>query len=191
MAIEPEPRCEMFIIYALLGYCLLAIVIAAVVLRRSSIRARADAGASFIASAGITQPDAHLLHRVTLRGRPVRFFRSPLIGPDFPWTVLRDLFDAATGGARYTVGAEWIYANNPRLAQVMRTANGSELAVSHWAALELLATLETDPERRDLLIVGFREATAEAYVLQWSDLSRDQFLALCGEASRRRHAPSA
>jgi hypothetical protein len=39
------------------------------------------------------------IHTAAVNGRPVRFFRSPFQGPDFPWHALDDLM-AATGASR-------------------------------------------------------------------------------------------
>jgi hypothetical protein len=174
----------MFVVYAMLTYLLVAAIIASFVLR--GVRRR-HAGDSFRTATGAPGVDAHLLHRATLRGRRVRFYRSPLVGPDFPWTALRDLFEVATDGARYDISAEWIYANNPTLAQPILTENGAELLLSHWAGLEVLTSLAVGSERA-ALIAAFREVMAEAYVLQWADLTREEFLALCALASRRPHA---
>ncbi len=169
----------MFVVYAMLAYLAVSIVVAAVVLRRTGQRRR-------VGTAGADRAcEAHLLHRVSLRGHTLRFYRSPLIGPDFPWTVLRDLFEVATGGASYNVSAEWIYANNPNLAQVIRTTDGPELLLSHWAALELAASLIPETQERGRLLADFRESMAEAYVLQWAGLSREEFLTLCNAANRR------
>ncbi len=174
----------MFVVYAMLAYLLMAVIIAAVILRGVRRRDRGRGGGSFRGPAGGGAAQAHLLHRVMLRGRNLRFYRSPLVGPDFPWTVLRDLFDVATDGASYTVGAEWIYANNPSLAQVILTDTRVEMVLSHWASLELLTSLVADPGERAALIAEFRESMAEAYVLQWAGLSREEFLTLCALASR-------
>ena len=176
----------MFVVYAMLAYLLMAVIIAAVILR--GVRRRDRGGSSFPGPAGGAAAQAHLLHRVMLHGRHLRFYRSPLTGPDFPWTVLRDLFDVATDGASYTVGAEWIYANNPNLAQVILTDTRVEMVLSHWASLELLTSLVAEPGERALLIAEFRESMAEAYVLQWAGLSREEFLTLCALASRRPQA---
>ena len=184
----------MFVIYAMLGYGAVAMIIAAVILRRVRRRERArpqDGHVPRGMSSGTTFGDAPLLHRVTLRGRPVRFYRSPLVGADFPWAVLRDLYEVATEGGSYTVSAEWVYANEPSLAQAIQTDRGVEILLSHWACLELLASLSHDAEARSALIDQFRECMAEAYVLQWAGLSREEFLALCALASRRPHAPAA
>ena len=175
----------MFVVYAMLAYVIMAIVVAAVVLRR--VRERQEPGESFYAPAGASASEAHLLHRVSLRGRRLRFYRSPLIGPDFPWSVLRDLFEIATDGASYNVTAEWVYANNPSLAQVILTTDGPELLLSHWAASELLTSLVADAAERLALLRDYREVMAEAYVLQWAGLSRTEFLALCEAAGRRPH----
>ena len=183
-----EPAAGMFVIYAMLAYGLVAIVAACIVLGRQRRRSRAHRTESFIPAGGLSPPEAHLLHTVTLRGRKLRFYRSPLIGPDFPWAVLRDLFAIATDGASYMVTAEWIYANNPALAQAILTGTGAELLLSHRAGQELLASLVTDPEEHARLAGDFRETMAEAYVLQWSGLSREEFLTLCAEAQRRPHA---
>ena len=179
----------MFVIYAMLCYGAVAMIVAAVILRRVRVRERArrqdgSHGTPF----GTPLGEAPLLHRVTLRGRPVRFYRSPLVGADFPWAVLRDLYEVATEGGSYTVAAEWVYANNPVLAQAIQTDRGVEILLSHWACLELLASLSPDAEARAMLIAQFRECMAEAYVLQWAGLSREEFLALCALASRRPHA---
>ena len=181
----------MFVVYAMLAYLLMAVIIAAVILRGVRRRDRRGSGDSFRTPAGDAAMGAHLLHRVTLRGRKLRFYRSPLVGPDFPWTVLRDLFDVATDGATYTISAEWIYANNPNLAQPILTDDRVELLVSHRASLELLASLTADAGERAALIADFRESMAEAYVLQWSELSREEFLNLCAMASRRAQAQAA
>ncbi len=187
----------MFVIYALLGYGVVAMAIAAVILRRVRVRERARRQDGWFLPPGAVPPgavpagaagDAPLLHRVSLRGRPLRFYRSPLVGADFPWAVLRDLYEVATEGGSYTVGAEWVYADNPGLARAIRTDRGVEILLSHWACLELLASLSRDPEARDTLIAQFRECMAEAYVLQWDGLSREEFLALCALASGRPHA---
>jgi hypothetical protein len=175
----------MFVVYAMLAYLVLAATIAWFVLRRSRRRTAPD---SFLTAAGNSGASAHLLHRTTLRGRRLRFYRSPLAGPDFPWAALRDLFDIATGGTPYSVSAEWIYANNPALARAILTEDGAELLLSHWAGSELLSSLIADSAERMALIADFREAMAEAYVLQWAGLSREQFLDLCALASRRPHA---
>ena len=176
----------MFVVYAMLAYLLMAVIIAAVILR--GVRRRDRGGSSFRGPAGDAAAPAHLLHRVMLRGRNLRFYRSPLTGPDFPWTVLRDLFDVATGGASYSVGAEWIYANNPGVAQVILTDSRVEMVLSHRASLELLTSLVADPGERALVIAEFRESMAEAYVLQWAGLSREEFLTLCALASGRPRA---
>ncbi len=180
----------MFVIYAMLGYGAVAMLIAAVILRRVRARELARRQDGFFLPVGGMPPgsadmDAPLLHRVTLRGRPVRFYRSPLVGADFPWAVLRDLYEVATEGGSYTVSAEWVYASNPGLARAIQTDRGVEILLSHWACLELLASLSSDPEARGLLIGQFRECMAEAYVLQWAGLSREEFLALCALASGR------
>ncbi len=175
----------MFVVYAMLAYLVMATLIAAIVLRRLRLRQRREPRDSFLDSGRAVVGEAHLLHRVSLRGRPLRFYRSPLIGPDFPWAVLRDLFEVATDGASYDVSAEWIYAHNPGLAQVILTEDGPELLLSHWAGTELLASLIADAARRRALVADFREAMAEAYVLQWAGLSREEFLTLCGVAERR------
>ena len=168
----------MFVVYAMLAYLGVSVVVAYLVLRRPWRKRQGQAGAD---------PDgrAPVLHRVSLRGRPLRFYRSPLLGPDFPWTVLRDLFEVATDGASYNISAEWIYANNPNLAQVVRTSDGPELLLSHWTALELAASLMPDAQERARLVAEFRESMAEAYVLQWAGLSREEFLGLCDTANRR------
>ena len=182
----------MFVIYAMLGYGAVAMIIAAVILQRVRARERARRQDGLHATCGMPSGaapgDAPLLHRVTLRGRPVRFYRSPLVGADFPWAVLRDLYEVATEGGGYTVSAEWVYANNPGLAQAIQTDRGVEILLSHWACLELLASLSHDAEARSTLVGQFRECMAEAYVLQWAGLSREEFLALCALASRRPHA---
>ncbi len=187
----------MFVIYGMLGYFVVAMIIAAVILRRVRARERArrqdgfhgrHEGLWFGSPGGSLPGEAPLLHRVTLRGRAVRFYRSPLVGADFPWTVLRDLYELATDGGSYTVGAEWVYADQPGLAQAILTDRGVEILLSHWACLELLASLSHDAAARDTLIGQFRECMAEAYVLQWAGLSREEFLALCALASRRPHA---
>lgn len=175
----------MFVVYAMLAYVLVAMLVAAIVLRR--VRQRQGPGESFYAPAGASASEARLLHRVSLRGRRLRFYRSPLVGPDFPWAVLRDLFEIATDGGSYNVTAEWVYANNPSLAQVILTTDGPELLLSHWAASELLTSLEADANQRLALLANYREAMAEAYVLQWAGLSRTEFLALCEAASQRPH----
>jgi hypothetical protein len=177
----------MFVVYAMLAYLVAAMVIAWVILRGVRKRDRHNVGGDLHAASGRSVADARLLHRVTLRGRTLRFYRSPLVGPDFPWTVLRDLFEIATDGATYTVSAEWIYAGNPGLAQAILTDAGVELLLSHHASLELLATLTADIDERTSLIAEFRELMAEAYVLQWAGLSREEFLALCAAASGRQH----
>ena len=174
----------MFVIYAMLAYLLMAVVIAAFILRGVRVR-DGRSGDGFRTSSGAPAAAAHLLHRVTLRGRGLRFYRSPLTGPDFPWTVLRDLFDVATDGATYTIGAEWIYANNPNLAQAILADTRVETLLSHWASLELLTSLTADLDERAALIAEFRESMAEAYVLQWAGLPREEFLTLCAVASRR------
>ncbi len=46
------------------------------------------------------------LHTAALRARPVRFFRSPLDGPDFPWVALADLL--AVGGYTPEGAAFWV-----------------------------------------------------------------------------------
>ncbi len=176
----------MFVVYAMLAYVIMAMLVAALVLRR--VRRKQEPEESFYAPAGASAPLAHLLHRVSLRGRRLRFYRSPLIGPDFPWAVLRDLFEIATDGASYNVTAEWVYANNPSLAQVVLTSDGPELLLSHWAASELLMSLVADPAERLALLANYREVMAEAYVLQWAGLSRTEFLDLCAAAERRPHA---
>lgn len=181
----------MFVVYAMLAYLVLAMIIAAIILRRVAKQDRRRGVDSFHDPSGRTAVSPHRLHRVTLRGKSLRFYRSPLIGADFPWTVLRDLFEVATDGATYTVSAEWIYANNPNLAQAITTEAGPELLLSHWASLELLASLTSDPDERAALIADFRELMAEAYVLQWSELSREAFLNLCMLASRRPYAGTA
>ncbi len=178
----------MFVIYAMLAYFVLAMIIAAIILRR--VRKRERRPESFRATPG-SPAGARLLHRVTLRGRKLRFYRSPLVGADFPWTVLRDLFEAVTDGATYMVSAEWIYVNNPSLAQVILTDSGAELLLSHWAGMELLISLTPEPDKRAALAHEFRELMAEAYVLQWPGLSREAFLNLCALASRRPHARTA
>ena len=178
----------MFVIYAMLAYFVVAMIIASIILGRVRRKDRTHSAERSYAPPGSTTIDARLLHRVTLRGRKLRFYRSPLAGPDFPWTVLRDLFEAMTDGASYTVSAEWIYANNPGLAQAIMTDTGTELLLSHWAALELLGSLTPEADRRADIAREFHELMAEAYVLQWAGLSREAFLDLCALASRRRHA---
>jgi hypothetical protein len=170
----------MFVVYAMLAYLFVAVTIAWLVVRRTR---RRDAAESFQAAAGAPGADARLLHRVTLRGRELRFYRSPLVGPDFPWAALSDLSNIA-GGDREAVSAAWIYADHPTLARTLLTETGAELLLSHWAGLELLTALASDADRA-ALVAEFREAMAEAYVLQWADLTREQFLALCAQASRR------
>ncbi len=177
----------MFVIYAMLGYFTLAMIIAAVILRRVRLRDRARR-LDDLASPAMPYREAALLHRVSLRGRPLRFYRSPLSGPDFPWAVLRELYELATDGGSYVVGAEWIYAREPGLAQAIRTERGVEIVLSHPACLQLLARLVGDDQAAGGLIAQFRECMAEAYVLQWEGMSREEFLALCARASRRPHA---
>lgn len=181
----------MFVVYAMLAYLLMAVMIAILILRGLGKRDRRDSAGSFRAADGRSTTSAHLLHRVTLRGRGLRFYRSPLVGPDFPWTVLRDLFDVATDGATYTISSEWIYANNPSLAQAILTDTRPEVVLSHWASLELLTTLTADLDERAALLREFRESMAEAYVLQSAGLSREEFLNLCAMASRRPQAHAA
>ncbi len=180
----------MFVIWAMLGYLAVAMTIAAVILRRVRARERARRQQDVRVPYGMPYGDAPLLHRVTLRGRPVRFYRSPLAGADFPWAVLRDLYEVATDGDGYTVSAEWVYGNEPGLAQAIQTDRGVEILLSHRAGLELLASLCPDVEARGALIGQFREGMAEAYVLQWPGLSREEFLALCARASGRPQAPA-
>ena len=181
----------MFVVYVLLAYCVAAMLIAAEILRRHRRRMRQDPREDFASPDGLASARVLPLHVVTMRGRRLRFYRSPLTGADFPWAVLRDLFAIATDGADYMVSAEWIYASNPNLAQAILTADGPELLLSHRAGLELLATLVRERDDREALAADFREGMAEAYVLQWAGLSREEFLALCAEASRRAQAGSA
>ena len=169
----------MFVVYAMLAYLAVSMLVAWWVLRRGRKRRRP---ASTLWDAGL---EAHFLHRVSLRGRTLRFYRSPRVGPDFPWAVLRDLVDVAATGTTYNVSSEWIYRNNPALAQVLLTEEGPELLLSHWAAKELLTSLTPNPDERSGLLAAFREAMAEAYVLQWAGLSRQEFLRLCDLAGRR------
>lgn len=176
----------MFVIYALLGYCLIVMIVAFFVLRGVRTRNRIDDFASFRSEARQSAPpQAVPLHRAAIQGRTVRFFRSPLTGPDFPWAVLRDLFDIATDGATYTISSEWIYANNPTVAQAVLTDQGAEMMLSHRASVELLRVLVSDQAESAAMIGAFREVMAEAYVLQWAGLSREDFLRLCAAAERR------
>ena len=171
----------MFVVYGLLAYLVLMLAAAAVILRPM---ARRDAHPS-LRRKPVRAPDAApLLHGTSMRGRPVRFYRSPLAGPDFPWVVLRDLFEMATDGAAYSVGSEWIYAARPETAQAIRTERGIELMLCFEAACALLSTLGPGPGHPAMLHC-FGEGMAEAYVLQWPGLDRGQFLALCAAASAR------
>jgi len=181
----------MLVIYGLLAYGIGAMIIAWFVLRGVRVRDQDGTSGRFYGPTGVPVAEAHLLHRVTLRGRPLRFYRSPLIGPDFPWTILRDLVEMVTDGATYSISSEWIYANNPTLAQAIRTSEGSELLLSHWASMELISSLTPDHDERVALIADFRESMAEAYVLQWAGMSREDFLNLCANASRRSHLHAA
>ncbi|WP_428392194.1 hypothetical protein [Lichenicoccus sp.] len=178
----------MFVVYAMLAYLFVALTAAAIVLRRVDLRHRREPVGSLYNSHGGTPVEVPLLHRANLDGRRLRFYRSPLIDPDFPWVVLRDLFEIATDGASYNVTAEWTLVNNPGLAQAILTRKGPELLLSHWAALELIASLVAEPGPRGTLIAAFREVTAEAYVLQCAGVTREAFLALCTAAGRRSHA---
>ena len=178
----------MFVVYAMLVYLLVALTAAAVVLRRVDLRHRREPVGSLYDSHGGTAFEVPLLHRASLDGRRLRFYRSPLIDPDFPWVVLRDLFEIATDGASYNVTGEWIYANNPSLAQAILTRKGPELVLSHKAALELVASLVPEPGQRSALVAAFREVMAEAYVLQCAGMSREEFLAQCTAADRRSQA---
>ncbi len=179
----------MFVIYAMLAYFVVAMSSAAIILgrvrRRDRKREHSRPTKGVHARPHNPAARARLLHRGMLRGRTLRFYRSPLAGADFPWTALRDLFEAVTDGASYTVGAEWIYAGSPALAQAMVTETGPELLLSHSAGMELLSSLTPEPDRRASIALEFRELMAEAYVLQSAGLSREAFLELCALASRR------
>ncbi|TLU72549.1 hypothetical protein [Lichenicoccus roseus] len=164
----------MFVVYGLLGYCALMLLVCCVILRRTASRRPA-------AAAGPSHQEARrLLHGCSIRGWPIRFYRSPLPPPDYPWVVLRDLFALATDGAGYSVASEWIYASRPESAQAIRTERGVEMLLCFEAASALLATLGAQAH-----LLAFQEAMAEAYVLQSDGLSREQFLALCKAASAR------
>ena len=177
----------MFVVYAMLAYLLVALTAAAVVLRRVDARHRREPVGSVSGAHRGTAVEARLLHCMSLGSRRLRFYRSPLIDPDFPWVVLRDLFEIATDGASTNITGEWIYAN-PGLAQVILMPKGPELLLAHGAALELIASLVPEPGQRSALVAAFREAMAEAYVLQCAGMSREEFRALCTAAGRRSHA---
>ncbi len=172
----------MFVVYGLLAYLVLMLAAAAVILRPAARRGKLQAAAR-LASVPRARP-APLLHGTSVRGRPIRFYRSPLAGPDFPWVVLRDLFEMATDGATYSVSSEWIYAARPDTAQAVMTERGVELMLCFGAACALLTTLATGPGGPAALR-SFGESMAEAYVLQWAGLDRQQFLDLCAAAAAR------
>ncbi|WP_428374987.1 hypothetical protein [Lichenicoccus sp.] len=172
----------MFVVYGLLGYLVVTLAAAAVILRPGARRGEQQPADRHAAPPQACM--APLLHGTSLRGRPIRFYRSPLAGPDFPWVVLRDLFEMATDGAAYSVSSEWIYAARPETAQAVMTERGVELMLCFGAACALLATLATGPGGPAALR-SFGESMAEAYVLQCAGLDRRQFLDLCAAAAAR------
>lgn len=117
-----------------------------------------------------------LLHTATINGHPVRFFASPLGGPDMPWVALADL--VGTVGLpdwwREQAVSGWPEAHPDKFRLV--AVDGAEvLIVPDVAGLGFFAFLaqqgcEVDVPRREY------DATAtELFCVQHAHLSREEF----------------
>lgn len=76
-----------------------------------------------------------ILHTADVNGKPVRFFRSPQQGPDFPWHVADDLFLAL--GFPRSVRKEFqrkLKADHAGQVRTVATSDGIVTIAPHYMA---------------------------------------------------------
>ena len=135
---------------------------------------------------------AYHLRTITVLGRPMRLFASPLPGPDYPWVALADLLAPGAAGTQdYEDYAERLSVDQPQHAVHVLTAAGQELVVSsfvvagileHWAAERV--------ERAHQARVEFDEGLGELFAMQHAHLPHPEFRRICLIAATR-HEPAA
>ncbi len=131
--------------------------------------------------------NAFSLRTITLKGQPMRLFRSPLDGPDYPRAVLADLL---TPGASRTDDFR-DYADRlterPEFARYMLTDTGLELLVSAFVVdgiLDHQAEQGSDAARRAR--IEFSDRMAEAFASQHTMTTEAEFRRICVIAAARR-----
>jgi hypothetical protein len=104
------------------------------------------------------------IHIATVNGKPLRFFRSPMEGPDFPWFAFNNLMlcFAVTAEVKNVVMSKFVASEWRGHSRLVVDDAGEEIIICpHFMARGLLGAME----QNDFV----RKGALETYLQAWTD----------------------